>query len=97
MPNVNIGNKEELTSSVRLWPADLRSQVQDLLEAFIIVNWDSIAHSLSLSSLHCPDMTEIMLKRMQNTKSHSVIYPFGQKEEDKSQSREHLPIKYSTE
>ena len=26
--------------------------------------WGPIAHSLSLSTSHCPDMTDILLKRM---------------------------------
>ena len=51
-----------LAQLVKLWPADLAvpglSPAQG--EIFSIVNRGAIAHSLSLSSSHRPDMTEIL-------------------------------------
>ena len=50
---------------VKCWPTDLASRVRVPSRGNLCNHkWGSTAHSLSLSSAHCPDMTEIWLKRM---------------------------------
>ena len=49
---------------VKRWPTDLADGVRSSLEVKILDRKrSSIAHSLSFSSEHRPDMTEILLKR----------------------------------
>ena len=50
---------------VKRWPTDLAvlSSIPTLGEIFSTVNGGSIAHSLSLSTSHRPDITEMLLKR----------------------------------
>ena len=49
---------------VKRWPTDLADRVRSSLEGNLLNRKrSSIAHSLSLSSKHRPDMTEILLKR----------------------------------
>ena len=51
---------------VKRWPTDLAvpGSIPALGEKLSNCKWDSLAHSLSLSSYHCTDITEILLKRM---------------------------------
>ena len=53
-----------VTQWVKRWPTDLADRVRSPLEAKSSHRKrSSIAHSLSLSTSHCPDMTETLLKR----------------------------------
>ena len=50
---------------VKCWPTDLAVLSLSPLEAkFYQLQMGFIAHILPLSSAHCPDMTEMLLKRM---------------------------------
>ena len=53
------------------WPADLMVPGSSPASGGDLFNCKSgsTSHSLSLSPTHCPDITEILLKRMQNLKS----------------------------
>ena len=50
-------------SSVAYWSSSPRFE-PCLRPNLLNHKWGSIAHGLSLSDTHCPDMTEILLKRM---------------------------------
>ena len=56
---------EPSSSVAKGLPADLVVQLQMKTEFFVSKHKQGfIAHSHSLSPSHCPDMTEILLKRM---------------------------------
>ena len=48
---------------VKRWPTDLAVPSSIPTRGLLNRKWGSIAHSLSLSTSHRPDMTEILLKR----------------------------------
>ena len=62
---VNCLGAAPVAQWVKPWPTDLAvpSSIPARGEPFSTVNGGSTAHSLSLSSGHRPDMTEILLKR----------------------------------
>ena len=47
------------------FPRDVLDEILDLIESVSedFPTYSSTAHSLSLSTSHCPDMTEILLNR----------------------------------
>ena len=51
--------------AVFFFPRDVLDEILDLIESVSegFPTYSSIAHSLSLSTSHCPDMTEILLNR----------------------------------
>ena len=63
---------------VKPWPADLADQCSISTEGGYLFKCTqgSIAHSLSSSASHHPDMTEILLKRMQNCIHPSLLTSF---------------------
>ena len=63
------------------FPLDVLDEIWDLIESVSegFVTYSSIAHNLSVSSAHRPDMTLIPLKRMQIRKAFilpSVVLDF---------------------
>ena len=53
-----------VTQWVKHWPTDLADRVRSSLEMNLLNRKrSSISHSLSLSSIHRPDMIEILLKK----------------------------------
>ena len=62
-----------------IFPLDVLDEIWDLIESVSegFLTYSSIAHSLSLSSKHRPDMTEILFKG-RKIASHPSIHPsFG--------------------
>ena len=69
------GGEAPVAQWVNHWPTDIADRVRSLLEAKSSQpETGSIAHSLSLSTTHRPDMTKILLKK--TYKSH-VFHPYS--------------------